>query len=108
MFSWMGFTAWHDILIVSGKERSSKPLKNNAMNKILVGFTAGLLVGLLFAPAKGSETRESISSKGRDLKNKFNDLVDAVTDKFDSLTDDVEDYVHEERQAAKSFKNEMI
>ena len=78
------------------------------MNKILVGFTAGLLVGLLFAPAKGSETRESISNRGRDLKNKFNDLVDAVTDKFDSMRDDVEDFVSEERQAAKSFKNEMI
>ena len=74
------------------------------MNKILVGFTAGLLVGLLFAPAKGSETRESISNRGRDLKNKFNDLVDAVTDKFDSMRDDVEDFVNEERQAAKSFK----
>lgn len=78
------------------------------MNKILVGFTAGLLVGLLFAPAKGSETRESISNRGRDLKNKFNDLVDAVTDKFDSMRDDVEDFVTEERQAARSFKNEMV
>ncbi|HKO82946.1 MAG TPA: YtxH domain-containing protein [Chitinophagaceae bacterium] len=78
------------------------------MNKILVGFTAGLLVGLLFAPAKGSETRESISNRGRDLKNKFNDLVDAVTDKFDAMRDDVEDFVNEERQGARSFKNEMI
>lgn len=78
------------------------------MNKILVGFTAGLLVGLLFAPAKGSETRESISNRGRDLKNKFNDLVDAVTDKFDSMRDDVEDFVTEERQAARSFKNEVV
>jgi gas vesicle protein len=78
------------------------------MNKILVGFTAGLLVGLLFAPAKGSETRETISNRGRDLKNKFNDLVDAVTDKFDSMRDDVEDFVTEERQAARSFKNEVV
>lgn len=78
------------------------------MNKILVGFTAGLLVGLLFAPAKGSETRETISNRGRDLKNKFNDLVDAVTDKFDSMTDDVEEFVNEERQAARSFKNEVV
>ena len=35
------------------------------MNKILIGFTAGLLVGLLFAPAKGSETRETISRQGQ-------------------------------------------
>ena len=61
------------------------------MNKILIGFTAGLLVGLLFAPAKGSETRETISRRGRDLKNQFNDLVDSITDKFDSLTGEVEE-----------------
>lgn len=78
------------------------------MNKFLIGFSTGLLVGLLFAPAKGSETRESISSKGRDLKNKFNDLVDAVTDKFDSMKDDVEEFTSETRQQARSFKNEMI
>jgi gas vesicle protein len=78
------------------------------MNKFLIGFSTGLLVGLLFAPAKGSETRETISNRGRDLKNKFNDLVDAVTDKFDSLKDDVEEFTTETRQQARSFKNEMI
>lgn len=78
------------------------------MNKLLIGFSTGLLVGLLFAPAKGSETRETISNRGRDLKNKFNDLVDAVTDKFDAMKDDVEDFAGETRQQARSFKNEMI
>jgi gas vesicle protein len=78
------------------------------MNKFLIGFSTGLLVGLLFAPAKGSETRETISNRGRDLKNKFNDLVDAVTDKFDSMKDDVEEFTTETRQQARSFKNEMI
>jgi gas vesicle protein len=78
------------------------------MNKILVGFTAGLLVGLLFAPAKGSETRGTLSSRGRDLKNKFNDLVDSITDKFDSLSEDLGEYTEESRQSARSFKNEVI
>ncbi len=78
------------------------------MNKILIGFTAGLLVGLLFAPAKGAETRETISRRGRDLKDKFDDLVDAVTDKFDSLRGDVEDMAERARQKDRSFKNEII
>jgi len=73
------------------------------MNKLLVGFSVGLLVGLLFAPAKGSETRESISNRGRDLKNKFNDLVDSVTDKIDSMKDDVEDLATETRQREKAY-----
>jgi gas vesicle protein len=77
------------------------------MNKVLIGFCAGLLTGLLFAPAKGSETRETISSRGRDLKNKFNDLVDSLADKFDSMKDDVDEFAGT-RQRADSFKNEMI
>ena len=77
------------------------------MNKLLIGFSAGLLLGILFAPAKGSETRESISGKGRDLKDKFNDLVDSITDKFDSLKDDAEDLAEQGRQRVKSFKKEI-
>ena len=78
------------------------------MNKLLVGFTAGLIVGLLFAPAKGSETRESISNRGRDLKNKFNDLVDSITDKFDSLTDEAEYLGEQTRPTARSFTNQVV
>lgn len=77
------------------------------MNKLLIGFSAGLLLGILFAPAKGSETRESISNTGRDLKNKFNDLVDSITDKFDTLKDEAEELAEQGRQRVKSFKNEM-
>ena len=73
------------------------------MNKLLIGFSAGLLLGILFAPAKGSETRESISSRGRDLKNKFNDLVDSITDKFDAMKEDAEDLAEQGRQKVKSF-----
>ena len=78
------------------------------MNKLLVGFTAGLIVGLLFAPAKGSETRESISNRGRDLKNKFNDLVDSITDKFDSLNDETEHLREQSRPTARSFTNQVV
>ena len=77
------------------------------MNKLLIGFSAGLLLGILFAPAKGSETRESISNRGRDLKNKFNDLVDSITDKLDAMKDDAEDLAEQGKQRVKSFKNEM-
>lgn len=73
------------------------------MNKLLIGFTTGLIVGLLFAPAKGSETRETISNRGKELKNKFNDLVDSVSDKFNSMQDDVEELATETRQSARAY-----
>lgn len=77
------------------------------MNKLLVGFSAGLLVGILFAPAKGSETRETIARRGNELKNKFNDLVDAITDKFDSLKSEAEDMVDTGMRQAKAYQNEV-
>jgi hypothetical protein len=94
---------WHDILITPVFIH----LKNTGMNKILVGFSAGLLVGILFAPAKGSETRETIARRGNDLKDRFNDLVDAITDKFDSLKAEAEDAMDKEIRQAKAYQNEV-
>ncbi len=55
------------------------------MSKILIGFSVGLITGLLFAPARGAETRETIARKGKEIKDKFNDLVDTFSDKIDAL-----------------------
>ena len=45
--------------------------KKSGFGKLLLGLGAGVGLGLLFAPKKGSETRE-------DLKNKFNELLQKV------------------------------
>ena len=46
---------------------------------ILAGIAAGALVGVLFAPDKGSSTRKKITKKGEDyvesLTEKFNDFL---------------------------------
>lgn len=67
------------------------------MSKLLIGFSVGLLTGLLFAPAKGSETRETIARRGRDIKDKFNDLVDTFSDKIDELQTESEIYADRAR-----------
>lgn len=77
------------------------------MNKLLIGFSAGLLVGVLFAPAKGSDTRDGIAQKGKDLKNKFNDLVDSLSEKFASVHDEAEDLFDRGANKARSFANEV-
>jgi gas vesicle protein len=63
----------------------------NNTNKILTavgaGIVVGTIVGVLFAPEKGSETRKKISGQGKKIvedvqnkfrrgRNKFNDLAD--------------------------------
>ena len=63
----------------------------NNTNKILTavgaGIVVGTIVGVLFSPEKGSETRKKISGQGKKIvedvqnkfrrgRNKFNDLAD--------------------------------
>src|SRR4051812_8998555 len=57
---------------------------------VLAGLAAGAVLGVLFAPAKGSETRAGLIGKGNDLvdgaKEKLNEFKDAVTERISSAT----------------------
>lgn len=61
--------------------------KGSTVVGLLAGLAAGTVLGILFAPEKGSETRKKISSKGKDslkgLKDKYNDTIDSLTSKMD-------------------------
>ena len=83
-------------------------------SKLLVGFLAGAavgsIVGILFAPDKGTETRRKIADTGTDvtdsLKSKFNDFVDGIRDTYQGVKDDAEDLADEGKSKLNTFKNE--
>jgi len=60
---------------------------------VVAGVAAGALLGILFAPKKGSETREKIHKLagefGNLAKEKFNDLLDGIIEKFESAKGEV-------------------
>ena len=56
------------------------------MKKLMVSFAAGVLVGVLFAPRKGSKTRKKLAR----LKNNLQDNLTALTQSIDEGNEDIE------------------
>ena len=54
----------------------------NTINKLMIGVAAGAILGILYAPDKGSITRDKLSRRGRGLRDKLNQLKDVVNDKI--------------------------
>lgn len=69
---------------------------------VLAGAAAGAILGVLFAPDKGVETRRRVSEGGRDvasnLKDKFSDLVDGIADRYESAREGATDLLEKGRQ----------
>lgn len=78
---------------------------------ILVGAAAGAILGVLFAPDKGSATRKKISKKSSDftdtLKSKYSDFVDSVASKFSAAKDDAEALADKAKEKANSMKADV-
>jgi gas vesicle protein len=82
--------------------------------KVLVGVVAGLaagaILGILFAPDKGTETRRKISQKGTDLTNsiktKFSSMVDGVVDEYEIVKGKAGELMEDGKERLSTIKSD--
>jgi gas vesicle protein len=71
----------------------------------LAGLAAGALIGILFAPDKGSAVRGKIAKKGEDyldsIKSTFNSFIDGISVKFEKVKDEASDIVDSRKRESK-------
>jgi len=67
----------------------TKNMNDNSkvVTALLAGFAAGAIVGLLFAPDKGSETRDKINESLSDLGDAIKERAEEQFDQLSELKD---------------------
>ncbi len=76
-------------------------------NKFIIGVTVGAILGVLYAPDRGSVTRRRLHRTGNKLRETITDLRDAITDKIDSLKDDVDEMAYQEIEILENEASSM-
>ena len=78
---------------------------------VLAGIAAGALIGILFAPDKGSKTRKKIVQQGEDytegLKEKFNEFLETIDEKSKVIKEEVSNFTEKVKSKADEVKRDV-
>ncbi len=79
------------------------------MSKIFAALLAGVAIGILIAPAKGSETRKKIVDGASDLKEDLSDFLhdtaENVKSGLASAESQAKDFLHKTREQMTGWGN---
>jgi gas vesicle protein len=78
---------------------------------VLGGVAAGALMGVLFAPEKGSKTRKKIMNKANDgadvLRGKYDSALEAMNQKYEKIWHKEGELISEGEAKLNSIKKEL-
>lgn len=84
---------------------------NNTLVGILSGVAVGAVLGVLFAPDKGENTRRKLATNANDLKDdlkqNFGDFIDTVSDKYESVMHSGSDLLNEGKHKLETLVSEF-
>ena len=72
----------------------------------LNGVLVGILLGVLFAPDSGEETRKKISRRAQGIKDSYDDFSDNVSNTYNKVKDKAENIVGRAKDKVNKAKGE--
>lgn len=77
----------------------------------MAGLAVGAILGILFAPEKGSVTRKKIKDTGNDyadqLKSKYKEFGDSISETFQNAKGDFEELAEKGKSKYEEVKKEV-
>ena len=70
------------------------------------GVLVGILLGVLFAPDSGEETRRKISRRAAGLKDTYDDLADNVSNTYNKVKSKANDLINRGETALDDMEDE--
>jgi gas vesicle protein len=78
---------------------------------VLAGVAAGAVLGILFAPDKGSKTRKKIVRKSteyvEDLGDKFDEFLESLTEQFEAVKEEVMHMAEQAKSKVEETEGEV-
>lgn len=86
--------------------------KGKVLLGVMAGAAFGAVLGILFAPDKGSSTRKKILNKRDDLldetEEKFNDFINGMTNKFGKVSEEAADMIKKGKKRVEEAEAEIL
>ncbi len=85
--------------------------KGNILISVIIGSFVGALMGVLFAPDKGQNTRKQIAKKSDEygdlVKTEFDDFAKTMRKKYEAALSDTEDIISKGKAKADELRSEL-
>jgi gas vesicle protein len=98
---------WYSVIMERREIHMAEESRINGLAWFLAGLGVGALVGILYAPKSGRETREDLASSAREgadyVRNKSRQVADYAGDVYDKGKQYASDYADKSRQHWDEF-----